>query len=129
MNSYQATARLTRDPELRELPSGDSVCEIRLAIDGMGRGGRNEVGYLDVSVYGKSGEAAHKVLSKGWLVAFDGRLEYHEWDGDNGKRHDVRGVGNVEFLTAPKGARNGDGADDEAAGVAGGAQSDEDIAF
>ena len=41
----------------------------------------------------------------------------------------MRGVGNVEFLTAPKGARNGDGADDEAAGVAGGAQSDDDIAF
>jgi single-strand DNA-binding protein len=129
VNSYQATGRLTRDPELRELPSGDSVCEIRLAIDGMGRGDRSAVGYLDVSVYGKSGEAAHKVLSKGWLVAFDGRLEYHEWDGDNGKRHDVRGVGNVEFLTAPKGARNGDGAADEAAGVAGGAQSDDDIAF
>ena len=129
MNSYQATGRLTRDPELRSLPSGDSVCEMRLAIDGMGRGGRNEVGYLDVSTYGKPGEAAADVLSKGWLVAFDGRLEYHEWDGDHGKRSAIRGVGSVEFLAAPKGARNGDAASDEAEVAASGAQTDDDIAF
>lgn len=110
MNSYQATARLTRNPELRTLPSGDSVCEMRLAIDGMGRGGRNEVGYLDISTYGKPGEAAHKVLSKGWLVAFDGRLEYQEWDGENGRRSKIVGVGSVEFLGAPRNGR-GDDAD------------------
>ena len=128
MNSYQATGRLTRDPELRSLPSGDSVCEMRLAIDGMGRGGRNEVGYLDVSTYGKPGEAAADVLSKGWLVAFDGRLEYHEWDGDHGKRSAIRGVGSVEFLSAPKGARSDNGADspDQSAVAAGG---EDDIAF
>ena len=129
MNSYQATGRLTRDPELRSLPSGDSVCEMRLAIDGMGRGGRSEVGYLDVSTYGKPGEAAADVLSKGWLVAFDGRLEYHEWDGDHGKRSAIRGVGSVEFLAAPKGARNGDAASDEVEVAASGARGDDDIAF
>jgi len=129
VNSYQATGRLTRDPELRSLPSGDSVCEMRLAIDGMGRGGRNEVGYLDVSTYGKPGEAAADVLSKGWLVAFDGRLEYHEWDGDHGKRSAIRGVGSVEFLAAPKGARNGDAASDEVEVAASGARGDDDIAF
>ena len=70
MNSYQATGRLTRDPELRTLPSGDSVCEMRLAIDGMGRGGRDPVGYLDVRSYGKPGEAA----AQGPLQGLAGRL-------------------------------------------------------
>ena len=126
MNSYQATGRLTRDPELRALPSGDSVCEMRLAIDGMGRGGRDQVGYLDVVTYGKPGEAAANVLTKGWLVAFDGRLEYHEWDGDNGgKRHDVRGVGSVEFLSAPRNGRGEADADSTSSEPG----SDDDIAF
>lgn len=36
MNAYQVTGRLTRDPDLRSLPDGGSVCKIRLAVDGMG---------------------------------------------------------------------------------------------
>jgi single-strand DNA-binding protein len=125
VNSYQATGRLTRDPELRALPSGDSVCEMRLAIDGMGRGGRDQVGYLDVVTYGKPGEAAANVLTKGWLVAFDGRLEYHEWDGEHGKRNAIAGVGNVEFLSAPRNGRSEADADSTSSEP----QSDDDIAF
>jgi len=67
----------------------------------MGRG--REVGYVNVVVFGAGGEAAAKVLAKGWLVAVDGRLEYGEWETEAGeKRHDYSVVGNVEFLTAPK---------------------------
>ena len=43
------------------------------------------------------------MLAKGWLVAVDGRLDYHEWETDDGsKRHDYEVVGNVEFLAAPR---------------------------
>ena len=66
----------------------------------MGRG--REVGYINVSVFGTGGEAAAEYLSKGWLVAVDGRLEYGEWDSEGSKRHDYTVVGNVEFLTAPR---------------------------
>jgi hypothetical protein len=56
-------------------------------VDGMGRG--REAGYINVSVVGNSAEAAAKYLTKGWLVAVDGRLEYGEWEIDTGgKRHD-----------------------------------------
>ncbi len=101
INKIICTGRLTKDPELKALPSGTSVCELRLAVDGMGRG--REVGYVNVAVFGAGGEAAAKVLSKGWLVAVDGRLEYGEWETEGGeKRHDYSVVGNVEFLTAPR---------------------------
>lgn len=101
INSYTCTGRLTRDPELRALPSGTSVCELRLAVDGMGR--NREVGYINVSVFGAGGEAAARVLNKGWLVAVDGRLQFGEWDTEEGsKRHDYTVVGNVEFLAAPR---------------------------
>lgn len=100
-NTIICTGRLTRDPVLRALPAGSSVCELRLAVEGMGRKG--DVGYIDVSVFGNGGDAAARVLAKGWLVAVSGRLQYGEWETDDGaKRHDYTVVGNVEFLAAPR---------------------------
>jgi len=101
INKYICTGRLTKDPELRSLPSDMTVCQLRLAVDGMGRG--REVGFINVSVFGKAGEAAAEYLTKGWLVAVDGRLEYGQWETEAGeKRHDYMVVGNVEFLSAPR---------------------------
>jgi single-strand DNA-binding protein len=100
INKYICTGRLTKDPELRSVSDDMKVCQLRLAVDGMGRG--REVGFINVSVFGSGGEAAAEYLSKGWLVAVDGRLEYGEWDSDGTKRHDYNVVGNVEFLTAPR---------------------------
>jgi single-strand DNA-binding protein len=101
MNRSTITGRLTRDPELRSLPTGDVVCTIRLAVDDMA--GRGETGYINAASFGKPGEAAARVLSKGWLVAIDGRLRYASWTTDDGQnRHDYELVGNIEFLAAPK---------------------------
>jgi single-strand DNA-binding protein len=100
INKVICTGRLTKDPELRSVSDEMKVCQLRLAVDQMGRG--REVGYVNVSVFGKAGEACAEYLAKGWLVAIDGRLEYGEWESDGAKRHDYTVVGNVEFLTAPK---------------------------
>ena len=103
MNSINVTGRLTQEPEQRALPSGSTVCRLRLAVNGMGRGGRDEVGYVNVNAFGNAGEAAARVLTKGWLVAVNGRLQYGEWETDEGtRRHDYEIVGNVEFLAAPR---------------------------
>lgn len=103
MNTVSLTGRLTRDPELRELPSGDTVCSMRIAVDRMGRG--DDPGFINVSSFGKPGEACAKVLSQGWLVAVDGRLAHHEWTADDDvKRSLIEVVGRVEFLAAPAGA-------------------------
>jgi single-strand DNA-binding protein len=101
MNAINITGRLTSDPELRALPSGESVCRLRLAVDALAPKG--ETGYVNVSCFGKPGEAAARVLGKGWLVAVQGRLAYRQWEnGEGGKRHDYEIIGNVEFLTAPR---------------------------
>lgn len=96
---FTLTGRATRDPELRELPTGTSVCELRLAVNGMGR--KAEVGFINVTVYGAPGEACAKYLSKGAKVGVDGRIEYGEWEAEDGsRRHDHRIVADrVEFLT------------------------------
>jgi single-strand DNA-binding protein len=113
VNKYICTGRLTTDPELQAISDDVKVCQLRLAVDGMGRG--REVGYINVSVFGKAGEACAEYLAKGWLVAVDGRLEYGEWETDGAKRHDYTVVGNVEFLTAPRAAQESE-ADTEPAG-------------
>ena len=101
INKIICTGRLTKDPVRRKISEEMSVCELRLAVDGMGRG--REVGFINVSVFGKAGEAANEYLKKGWLVAVDGRLEFGQWETEGGeKRHDYAVVGKVEFLSAPR---------------------------
>jgi single-strand DNA-binding protein len=105
MNSINVSGRLTADPELRALPSGDSVCKLRLAVEGLAP--NRETGYLNATCFGPGGQAAARVLGKGWLVAVSGRLAYHEWETTGGqKRHDYEVIGNVEFLSAPRGKRS-----------------------
>jgi single-strand DNA-binding protein len=103
INSYSCTGNLTRDPELRELPSGHTVCELRVAVDGMGRAG--DPGFITVNVFGKPGEAAAEILAKGWLVGVNGRLEFRQWEPESGqKRTDYQVIGGVEFLAPPRSA-------------------------
>ena len=127
LNRYIATGNLTQDPELHELPSGTSVCQLRIATNGLGRGDREAVGYLNVNVYGTPGENCARYLSKGRMVAVDGRLEYHEWKTDEGKsRSAIEVIANtVKFL----GARDASAvpADDELASVS--SNTDDDIAY
>jgi len=99
INKWIGTGRLTKDPEIRELPTGTSVCELRLANDRMGRK-QDEAGFISIDVYGKNAENCAQYLAQGSRVAVDARLEYHEWDTPDGKRHDYRLVANsVEFLS------------------------------
>ena len=63
MQRFTCTGRLTRAPELRELPGGGTVCKLRLAVDDMARG--RDTGYITVSTFGKPGEAAARVESGG----------------------------------------------------------------
>ena len=101
VNRFICTGNLTKDPVVRQLPSGSSVCELRVAVDGMG--GLEEPGFITVSVFGKPGEAAARYLAKGWLVAVDGRLQFAQWETENnGSRHEYTVIGNVEFLSAPR---------------------------
>src|SRR6202020_1592268 len=100
MNNISLSGRLTRDPELRSLPSGDAVCQVRLAVDAMSAG--RKTGYIDVVCFGKPGEAAARVLTKGWLVGIDGRLEHRTWEGKDGRKHEgYQVIGSVEFYARP----------------------------
>jgi single-strand DNA-binding protein len=98
INTTTVIGGLTRDPELKALTEGN-VCKLRLAVDGMARGG--ETGYIDVDVFGKPGEACAEHLSKGREVAVKGRLQWREWkpEGSTTKRNAHHIVADqVQFL-------------------------------
>lgn len=105
INRVVLTGNLTRDPELRSLPSGTSVCSLRIACNGRRRNPQTEQwedvpNYFDVTVWGAQGENCAKYLNKGRGVAIDGRLQWREFtDREQNKRQAVDIVAeNVQFL-------------------------------
>ena len=78
-----------RDPELRSLPSGTSVCKLRIACNTRRKNGstgewEDKPNYFNVTVWGAQGENAARYLAKGRPVAIDGRLEWREWEAQDG---------------------------------------------
>jgi single-strand DNA-binding protein len=151
INRVIITGNLTTDPELRSLPSGTSVCKLRVACNT--RRKDNSTGewvdkpnYFDVTVWGAQGENCARYLSKGRPVAVDGRLEWREWEQDGNKRQAIDIIADsVQFLSSPRDEGGGGGngftprsdipvdTNDFATAPAGGASSppssDDDIPF
>jgi single-strand DNA-binding protein len=148
INRVVLTGNLTADPELRSLPSGNSVCKLRVACNTRRKNGstgewEDKPNYFDVTVWGSQGENAARYLSKGRPLAIDGRLEWREWETDEGaKRQAIEIIADsVQFLGSRDDRSNAGGhagavADDGdfqpapiAAGPAGGLPGDDDIPF
>jgi len=83
LNRICLTGRLTRDPDLRKLPSGNPVCRLRIAVNGRGE---DRVDYVDVSTFAKQAEVLARYLSKGSRISVDGRLNHREWEASDGTR-------------------------------------------
>jgi single-strand DNA-binding protein len=126
INRVVLVGRLTRDPELRALPSGQSVCNIRLACNASRRDAEGDyqerANYFDVGTFGPQAENVNQYLRKGSRVAIDGRLEWREWEtAEQQHRQAVSVVADaIQFLDTPGGS-NGEGEDDSVDGTAPGA--------
>ncbi|MEA2297665.1 MAG: single-strand DNA-binding protein [Solirubrobacteraceae bacterium] len=109
INRVVLLGNLTKDPELRALPSGTSVCRLRVACNTRRRNSATgewdeKPNFFDVSVFGASGEACGTFLEKGRPVAVDGRLEWHEWETSEGQRRQAVEIiaDSVQFLGSPR---------------------------
>ena len=105
INRVVLTGNLTRDPELRSTASGMSVCSLRIASNTRRKNQatgewEDKPNFFDVTVWGAQGENCARFLSKGRPVALDGRLEWREWQDQQGNnRQSVEIVAdNVQFL-------------------------------
>jgi single-strand DNA-binding protein len=114
LNRVTLVGRLTRDPELRHLPSGDPLCSIRLAVSSRARDESGNWGdrsnYFDVTVFGRQAETASTYLAKGRRIGVDGRLSWREWQAQDGsKRQSVEVIANDIFFLDSRGEGGGDG--------------------
>ena len=107
INRVVLVGRLTREPELRALASGTSVCALRIACNASRREPDGEFterpNYFDVTAYGPSADSISVYMRKGSRVASDGRLVWREWESSEGdKRQAVSIVAEtVQFLDSP----------------------------
>ena len=102
LNHVSLIGRLTRDPELRQMPSGDGVLSMRLAVSSRTKRGdswEDVPNYFDVTMFGRRADTLAEYLSKGSRVGIDGRLSWREWtDKEGSKRQSVEVIANDLFL-------------------------------
>ena len=141
INRVVLVGNLTRDPELRHTPSGTPVCSLRVAVNTRRKDESGQwvdkPNYFDVTAWGQQGENCAQYLAKGRPVAVDGRLEWREWEAQDGsKRQAVEIIADtVQFLGSRGDAEGGGERQFVPAGATtadadmGAAASDDDIPF
>ena len=110
LNKVMLIGNLTRDPELRVTPKGTAICTFSIAVnrkfkDDSGSE-REEVTYVDIEAWGKSGENISKYCTKGRPLFVEGRLRLDQWEDKNTKEKRSRMkvvLENFQFLGGGRG--------------------------
>lgn len=131
VNQVILLGNLTRDPELRQTPSGQSVASFSLALN---RSYKDQSGewqeatdYIDVVAWGPLGERVSQYLSKGRRVLVQGRLQSRSWEQEGQKRSKVEVLANdVTFLDGR--GEGGEGGDAPAPRASSSKKKDDDAA-
>ena len=116
LNKVMLIGNLTRDPELRVTPKGTAICTFSIAVnrkfkDDSG-GEREEVTYVDIEAWGKSGENISKYVTKGRPLFVEGRLRLDQWEDKTTKEKRSRMkvvLENFQFLGDGRGGGGGGG--------------------
>jgi single-strand DNA-binding protein len=103
VNQVILMGNLTRDPELRQIPSGQSVCSFSLALNraykDQGGEWQEATDFIDVVAWGPLGERVSQYVTKGRRVLVQGRLQSRSWEQEGQKRSKVEVLANdVTFL-------------------------------
>ena len=91
LNRVILIGRLTRDPELRYVPSGQPVASFTLAVDRpfTNQAGERETDFIDIVAWRKLADQVSQHLSKGRLVAVEGRLQIRSYETQDGQKRKV----------------------------------------
>ncbi len=122
LNKAMVYGNLTRDPEMKALPSGMQVCSFSLATNRVynDRDGKRQeaADYHNIVVFGKQAENCAKYLTKGSSTYVEGRMQTRSWEKDGVKQYRTEVIADrVQFGPKGSGAPSG-------AATAGGASSD-----
>lgn len=92
-NKVILMGNLTRDPETRQTPNGQSVTNFSLAVNRTWRGQdgntQESVSYIDCVAWGRTGEIIAQYMQKGRPLLVSGRLDQRSWEQDGNKRSKV----------------------------------------
>lgn len=128
-NKVILLARLTRDPQLKFLSNQTAVCEFGVATNRKFRTAagedREEVTFIDLVSFGKTGETINQYFRKGDPIFVEGNLKYDSWEDKQGggKRHKLSV--NVQSFQFVGGSKGGNGSASGSGGSAGGRQDAE----
>src|SRR5829696_1204735 len=110
-NRVVLVGNLTRDPELKYIPSGTAVAEIGLAVNDRRKGPNGEwieeTTFVDITLWGRTAEVANEYLSKGSNILIEGRLKLDTWEKDGQKRSKLRVVAEKMQMLGGKGEGGG----------------------
>src|SRR4051812_2014130 len=105
---------LTRDPEYKQLSSGQAVCRLGLASNRQFKNRQSnemvqEVCFIDIDVWGQQAESCRQFLQKGRAVLVEGRLKLDSWQDDSGQRRSKHSIvaDRVTFLASGSNAETG----------------------
>lgn len=104
-NKIILIGNLTRNPELRYTPNGTPVANFGLAVNRRFRQAddqKEDVCYVDIVVFGKQAEPCGQYLSKGDGAIIDGRLQYRQWETEEGQRRSKHEVVAQSVTFLPK---------------------------
>lgn len=102
-NKVLLMGNLTRDPEVRTTPGGQTVTELGLACNrtftagGPGGEKREEVTFVDVSFWGRAGDVIAQYLKKGDPIFVEGRLTFRQWETKEGQKRSKLSVTGENF--------------------------------
>ena len=114
LNKVLMIGNLTRDPELRYIPSGSAVASFTIAMNRVYKlqtgEKKEEVSFVRVVVWGRMAEICGEYLKKGRPVFVEGRLQSRSWDGPDGQKRNTTEViaTSVQFLGSAAGAKGAD---------------------
>lgn len=113
LNKVLLIGNLTRDPELRYVPSGTAVATFTIAVNRVYKGQdgekKEETSFIRIVVWGRRAEVCGEYLSKGSPVFVEGRLQSRNWEAQDGQKRSTTEVvaDNVQFLG--RGGQKGEG--------------------
>lgn len=108
MNKVILIGRLTRDPELRYTQSNKAVAQFTIATDRPSYNGEKETDFHNIVAWDKMAENVGKYMSKGRLIAVEGRIQYRNYENNEGKKVYITEIiaSNVQFLESKNSSAN-----------------------
>jgi single-strand DNA-binding protein len=115
INQVTLSGNHTRDPEARTTPGGLDLCKCRIAFNERRKNQstgdwEDKANYINVTIFGGMGAWIASNQRKGDSIVVAGRLSWHEWDTDNGKREAIEVI--ADSVATPREGKGGGGGDD-----------------